>query len=314
MQKSKLSICIPTYNRAEILFENLLLIIQVIRDNNINVYISDDSSNNVTKDLYNKYFINEKLIHYRHNNPSYGHDTNCYKTIEMSNEEYIWYIGDSMIIKNDSFNEILNYLNEFSPDILCFNCDNRTKILPETKIYNNDKQLLLDLGWHLTMSGVTIYKKEMLNFNLSQISEYKNFPQLALIFLILNKNKNSKVHWINKKYIYGNKKKTSYWSGNQFEVFITDLKNSLKKLPNNFELNLIDSCIKKHTVFTGIINYRSLLVLRSENKFNYKIFQYNRFYISKYSNNLISLTYLISIFPIRLIKNAINFKKNTLNS
>jgi len=49
MHNKRLAIAIPTYNRCEILREDLLLILPEIIEHSIAVYISDDSSNDDTR-------------------------------------------------------------------------------------------------------------------------------------------------------------------------------------------------------------------------------------------------------------------------
>ena len=79
--------------------------------------------------------------------------------------------------------------------------------------------LLLDLGWHLTMTGVTVYSrkfhKEIQNLNLSL---FTNFPQMAIIFECFALTKCTLV-WENEVLVYGNTNKESYWKRDVFKVF-----------------------------------------------------------------------------------------------
>src|SRR5690242_16353532 len=110
--KSKIAIAIPTYNRAEILKYNLLQIIDELIFYKIPVYISDDSNNDNTKIVIEELQIKYNLIFYYKNEISLGHDKNCLQTIFLPNEKYVWYLGDSMIIKNGAFKKILDIIDK----------------------------------------------------------------------------------------------------------------------------------------------------------------------------------------------------------
>lgn len=309
MEDRFLAICIPTFNRPEILFENLLSIVDEIKINNISLYISDDSNNNETEELFYKYFSRESNFHYIRNTPSFGHDLNCYKTISLAKEEYIWYLGDSMQIKNGAIRKVIDFLNLERPDILSFNCENRKGIFPKSQLYNDEVEILQDLAWHLTMTGVTIYKKSSFNFDLSKIIEYKNFPQLALIFMVLYFNKKFKFFWLNENLISGNAKKKSYWAGNQIDVFVDDLKNTLKKLPNKFNCNQIELVIKNHIIKTKILGYKSLILMRFNDKYDFNFFVQKKRVLKKYTDNNLFIMFLISITPKLIINYLFTIKK-----
>jgi len=106
MKNKKLAIAIPTYNRASIVKENILLMLNEIKRYSIPLYISDDSNNEETKlvvvDLKKEY----DYIYYYKNQPGLGHDKNCIRTLALPNEEYIWYLGDSIIIEDGGIKNV----------------------------------------------------------------------------------------------------------------------------------------------------------------------------------------------------------------
>jgi glycosyltransferase involved in cell wall biosynthesis len=162
MKNNKLAIAIPTYNRAAILRENILLMLGEIRRFSIPVYISDDSTNNETEIVFQEIKKVYEYIYYYKNSPSLGHDKNCLRTIGLPSEDYVWYLGDSNIIKPFGIEKILNIINNNDFDFVSVNVSTRELDLSD-KLITDGNQLLFDLGWHLTMTSATIYSKRIHN-------------------------------------------------------------------------------------------------------------------------------------------------------
>ena len=210
-QNRKLAIAIPTYNRAAILKENIHLMLEEITRFSIPVYISDDSNNTDTemwvKELKEKY----SLIYYYKNTHSLGHDKNCIRTLGLPSEEYIWYLGDSIIICNNGISKILDIISSDDKyEFISVNIAGRVN-LPEQVFYESNI-LLTQLGWHLTLTGATIYSKKALeSINTLDLNRCRNFPQTALILNNFHSG-NWRLYWINDNLIYGNSRKRSYWT------------------------------------------------------------------------------------------------------
>ena len=113
---SKLSIAIPTYNRPEILKENLLIMLPYLIEFQIPVYISDDSTNDFTNQMILELKSKYNKIYYQKNKPSFGHDKNCISTLSLPKEDYVWYLGDSKYINKEGIKTIVDLIekNKFS--------------------------------------------------------------------------------------------------------------------------------------------------------------------------------------------------------
>ncbi|MDO5614615.1 MAG: glycosyltransferase [Cruoricaptor ignavus] len=116
MNKQTLSITIPTYNRPEILEKTILSFIDESLLYDINVYISDDSTNNLTENLILKLqkTYPKFKIHYHKNPINLGHDKNCIKALSLSSQDYIWYLGDSCSINRGGTKNFGNNQYQFS--------------------------------------------------------------------------------------------------------------------------------------------------------------------------------------------------------
>ncbi|RRQ45332.1 glycosyltransferase family 2 protein [Chryseobacterium sp. SC28] len=295
-----LSIVIPTYNRREILQYNLNYILDEIIEFDIPIYISDDSPNDETKVMVENIRKRYSRIFYSKNEPRLGHDKNCIATLKMPNAEYVWYLGDSMIIKKGSIKKILSIIHRHSPDFISFKEQNRRIDIPSGLISKADT-IFNDLAWHLTMSGTTIYKKNKIKFENFNLNKFKNFPQLALIFVSFDDNQ-SKFFWLNESLICGNVNKKSYWSANVFEVFFKDLENTLTNLPQKYNTKDISKIVKKHNVQSQLFSYSNMIHFRMAGAYNYRVWRkyFNRFYTQTDCN--IFFLFLLSITSQKILK------------
>ena len=96
---TKLAIAIPTYNRKNILYETIDYILEEVIENAIYIYIVDDSTNDDTYNTISEKYYNISNIIYIKNDVNIGHDKNFFNTISLVKEQYVWYLGDSMLIK-----------------------------------------------------------------------------------------------------------------------------------------------------------------------------------------------------------------------
>lgn len=188
MKNDKLAIAIPTYNRARILKENLSYMMDEIKKYNIPIYISDDSDNNDTLMVVNELKTIYEYIYYYKNKPSLGHDKNCFFTLNLPSEDHIWYLGDSVIIEKGTIFLVLELLKKAKYDFVVTNHKGRNLNIA-SKLFIDAKDVFSDLAWHLTLSGVTIYRKKIIeNYKVKGI--YKNFPQTSIILNSISENCN----------------------------------------------------------------------------------------------------------------------------
>jgi hypothetical protein len=305
MKNSKLAITIPTYNKCEILRGNLLYMLNDLKKFNIPIYISDDSDNDETKNMINELKTEYNLIYYIKNDHNLGHDKNYVTALRLPEEEYVWCLGDSIIIKQGSIEKILTILQDKEYCFLSVNADSRRLRLP-TKHYTDPQEAFIDLAWHLTLTGATIYnKKALYDINYLDYIYHKNFPQVNIIFSNLLVNVHG-LYWLGEKIIFQNKnKKRSYWSSKAFEVFVYDWYRIIMALPDNYSLENKYYVIKSHDVNTKIFGIRNLLNLRTLNGLNCKNYrQYNYLFpfTIKYPKPVILLIALLPRIVIKILK------------
>jgi len=95
----KLSICIPTYNRATLLKNCLQSIISIksASTTNFQVCISDNCSTDNTEDIV--HWAQQQIpIKYQKNDKNLGMSQNFVNVVQMSEGEFIWMIGDDDLV------------------------------------------------------------------------------------------------------------------------------------------------------------------------------------------------------------------------
>lgn len=121
-----LSICIPTYNRCELLTKTLESIVNTnifLNTNDIEIVISNNNSNDDTDIICNRYL--EKFpnkIKYIKQKETILADENIFKTIEYANGVYCKLNNDTCGYKYGTLYKIVEYLKTNNEDcIFLFN-------------------------------------------------------------------------------------------------------------------------------------------------------------------------------------------------
>ena len=89
-----LTIAIPAHNKASYLQKAIK---SIIKDDefgkNVNIVISDNSYNPEIKNLYERYYINNKRISYFSSKKYDCLDSNVNRSIQLANGKYVWVFG-----------------------------------------------------------------------------------------------------------------------------------------------------------------------------------------------------------------------------
>jgi glycosyltransferase involved in cell wall biosynthesis len=113
----KISICIPTYNRAEHLKNCLHSIIlnPAIANDNIQICVSDNCSTDETEKVV-RHAQNKIRIKYDKKIKNYGMARNILKAVEMADGEFVWLLGDDDLLLTNALEQIYNLVIKY-PDI-----------------------------------------------------------------------------------------------------------------------------------------------------------------------------------------------------
>lgn len=108
--KSRLSICIPTYNREPFLKVLLDSIISQANPDEVQIAISDNASSDQTKELVENVRLSYPNIVYFRWQKNMGADRNYLKAVEIANGDYCWLMGSDDCIAPDAIKKMLIHL------------------------------------------------------------------------------------------------------------------------------------------------------------------------------------------------------------
>ncbi|MGZ5501491.1 MAG: glycosyltransferase family 2 protein [Nitrososphaeraceae archaeon] len=110
-----LSICIPTYNRADYLKRLLDNIIPQILEYKewVEVCISNNGSTDNTREIVFSFKeTHPDLFKYNENEENLGFDRNVLKVVNMAEGEFVWTFSDDDLIVNNGFKEVIRFIIE----------------------------------------------------------------------------------------------------------------------------------------------------------------------------------------------------------
>jgi abequosyltransferase len=115
----RLSVCIPTYNRARQLPETLDSFLSQI-GGDVEIVISDNASTDDTEDIIESYRRRFPSILYHRWSENMGADRNYLRVVELAHGDYCWLFGSDDTIGPGAMSEVLAMLGD-QCDIYLFN-------------------------------------------------------------------------------------------------------------------------------------------------------------------------------------------------
>lgn len=171
----KLSICIPTYNRADCLKEALDSLIHQ-STNEVEIVISDNASKDNTEEIVNSYRSYFPNLTYYRAEKNQGAGANFLKVIELASGEFCWFLGSDDKIEENGIRTVLSKL-KIHPEVsgCCVNINYYDKSLSKIitskpffkfteDTYITDKEVMAEKLFHnLAYLSCVICKKNLWN-------------------------------------------------------------------------------------------------------------------------------------------------------
>jgi len=188
----KLSICIPTYNRAEHLINCLKSIQGCDLGKDIQVCVSDNCSTDQTKTVVGNM---QKLmpVKYSKNMENIGLARNILQVVDMADGEFVWILGDDDILLPDAVSEVIRLIDAHNEvDYFYINSNHLTT----EHVFSFPQPFsLVNLPRKMKPFSPRKNSGEMQFLNM--INPYISFDYLGGIFLSVFRRKN----WVESKYI-----------------------------------------------------------------------------------------------------------------
>ncbi|MBP6917406.1 MAG: glycosyltransferase family 2 protein [Legionellaceae bacterium] len=202
MMNPKLTISIPTWNRAEFLRENILSMlpgIQALPSGSIEIFISDNASTDETADFLAEISQKYSFVRYVRQTENMGANANFYTVLKEAKGEYVWLMGDDDHINPSSLSQILADIEKYQPGVMIGGTERDTQgkrvYLPKVQEHLlSDQRILMDYDGFVLAGkmSVLIFSKEALDSVLE--SGWKTiqaintpWPHLIWLFKLLAK-------------------------------------------------------------------------------------------------------------------------------
>lgn len=180
-----LSICIPTWNRANILQHSLRSIeaqIKEIDSSELELFVSDNCSDDNTQEVV-KDFIQKGLpITYNRNKKNLGASGNFVRCMQWASGKYILLLGDDDILRPGSIKFLLDILRHKDYGLVHIHNNKNFLSGKETKVYDNVDEFIKSVSYFYTFVSGNIFRKDIV----SEIDEkkYLNTHLLQMPFFI----------------------------------------------------------------------------------------------------------------------------------
>jgi glycosyltransferase involved in cell wall biosynthesis len=293
MQSNILSICIPTYNRANKLLNSLNLIINKIQHYNIPIFISDNNSNDNTSLVINQLKQTYPYIYYSKNNENFGLDVNIEKALKLSNTKYSWLFGDDDFFEVENIHSLMHELEKDYSLIVLSRYLNKKKT-----IYKDPNILLSELCSNMTWISTLIIRRDIITSGEFNKFYQSNWCHLGVIFNYFSINETNVLFYpsIIIKELPNNK---SYYNKYVFRTLVLDLSKLLIELPKSiYKYSSKKVAIRLHN--SEFLDYRRFLIKsRINNEINLIIFFKN----FKYLFLAFPLTIFLFIFLLTITPN-----------
>lgn len=283
MRDIKLALCIPTYNRPEVIREFLEKRFFYYWLHGFDIYIYDSSENDYTESIVHTWIKKYEKLHYVKVDSKIHSNLKVYNIFKEFGEslryDYLWVCADAISWSERVLNSVTKAMQR-GYDIIIPSYRDVENI--GNKEYTDENELFLDCAWHMTLYGATILKvssmltkvnwdgliekyivPECINhshvaFYFEKISELENW---SAIFLSFNKEDMPMSSF----------KKASGWKRETFYVWCYCWPTMINKLPDIYKNK--NEVIKKNGVNSRVLGYSNLKTLRKEKILDREIYQ-----------------------------------------
>lgn len=286
MEKAKAAICIPTYNRSEVVRELIETTAEVYFRYGFDIYIYDSSEDELTENVVTEKQAVYNKLHYIRIDPAVHSNMKVYHIFQefgTSQEyEYLWVCSDSIRWSERALKVVYPYM-EKRYDLIIPNYRDVEKI--GDREYTDRNRFFLDCAWHMTLYGATILRiSTMLTYvdweTLTRrygVPECINHSHVAFYFEKLSRLENWRaIHLsLDEKDLHASGlKKCPGWRDETFFVWCHCWPAMVYKLPECYKSK--KAVIKKSGINSTILSFMNFRSLRMKDIFNMEIYRLYR--------------------------------------
>lgn len=190
-----LSICIPTYNRAEYLRKTLDSIVnQEGFVEHCEIVISDNGSSDNTEEVVKKFVSLYSNIRYYRNETNIGPDSNFLKVMDFALGKYIKLHGDKVCFCKTGLTRLIGYLEKTEVStVFLLNCQNGLREKGMINCDSFDEFVDKVSYWSTWMNGIILRNNDYKNLEDKERAMGSFLIQTDIMFRIVSKNPISQV-------------------------------------------------------------------------------------------------------------------------
>lgn len=303
-----LTIAIPTYNRAKYLETSLNILIEQINeiDQNVELIISDNCSNDNTEEVVKKFLSKGYDFRYIKNATNLGMDGNFVQCFKIAKGKYVWVLGDDDFLLPGSLKRIVQKLSDDEEYGLMHLSLEKTN-LDDFVVYKKSNAFVSDISYWITFISANIvntkYVKEI------DFDKYMGtfFTLIPLYFTAVYKEQFN--IFCSFKVLDSGKNSNTNGGYNYFEVFTKNYFSIWKEFKRKLGLTLFQYEKEKFNLFRrhiscftiGILVRKTYPNMKSENAWKY-LFTYFWYEPYFYIFLLIYLLYKIRYAIKKIVK------------
>lgn len=156
-----LSLCIPTYKRAEILRENLRGIyeqLKTVDTSEVELIVSDNCSPDNTHEVVASMKELGMPIIYNRNDENIGADRNFLKCMRMATGKYMYLLGDDDFLEDNAIVRLLNVLRGHEYGLVYI--DTRNELDGSVKEYQDLSEFIKQVSYFYTFMSGCVFRTE----------------------------------------------------------------------------------------------------------------------------------------------------------
>lgn len=239
-----LSICIPTYNRCEILMKNLDFF-RLHNSEKIEIIISDNASMDCTEEEVRSFIQKYNLSNFRYyrNENNIGPDANFKNVLSLAQGKYALLLGDDDFLKDDFFENVIPFLEKREMSFIALSS---AEMIKKNKKHsyryfeeNQMDEFLLTIGPHITFMSIMIFNTKIVKIVLKSDFRYEqNLFQsfLAIETIQFDQEKEYAVLFYNPFSYNGDVSAENY---DFYTVFVKKIIKLYEKALQNYDSNCV---------------------------------------------------------------------------
>jgi abequosyltransferase len=196
----KLSVCIPTHNRAAFIGKTIESVISQATDE-VEIVISDNASTDCTEEIVRAYQKQFPRITYLISDQNEGADRNLLKVIGLAKGDYCWIMGSDDIIEPNGLSHVLSQLIKYkgltgiSVNLATYSIDMNTELnavpiaggnLKEDRLFTNAETCFSLLGVYFGYFSGQIVNRSLWNMVVATHKPYLYCNGFVIVYVIGN--------------------------------------------------------------------------------------------------------------------------------